>query len=278
MNRVFLAALAGVVLAGGVLAEVPASSGFTFKRVKPPAPDTKKRITVQVPPRDNPAVIAPPSDLPQPESTVAVAPNPLSGIGSYAWYWELISPSLIDSAPGRLQEAVTALAAGPEGTGVSKPRLAQMQSLAETYGTDLLIATVGTSVSPALALAVASVESGGNAEALSPKGAHGVMQLIPATAERFGVEDSADPAQNIAGGVKYLDWLMQEFDGDPILVLAAYNAGEGAVKKNDGVPPYAETRDYVPKVLAAWTVAQGLCMTPPQLVSDGCVFRTSGSQ
>ena len=66
--------------------------------------------------------------------------------------------------------------------------------------------------------------------------------------------------------------LMERFEGDPILALAGYNAGENSVTKHDGVPPYAETRDYVPKVLAAWTVARGLCLTPPQLVSDGCVF------
>ena len=64
------------------------------------------------------------------------------------------------------------------------------------------------------------------------------------------------PEENIAGGVKYLNWLMGEFDNDPILVLAGYNAGEGAVRKNAGVPPYAETRDYVPKVLAAFKTAR----------------------
>jgi soluble lytic murein transglycosylase-like protein len=91
------------------------------------------------------------------------------------------------------------------------------------------------------------------------------------------VGDVFDPMQNIKGGVAYLDWLMKRFDGDPLMVLAAYNAGENAVTGAGGVPPYAETRDYVPKVLAAWTVAQGLCMTPPELVSDGCVFRTAAA-
>ena len=81
------------------------------------------------------------------------------------------------------------------------------------------------------------------------------------------------PGQNIKGGVAYLDWLMKHFDRDPLLVLAAYNAGEGAVEANDGIPPYTETRDYVPKVLAAWQVAQGLCLTPPELFSDPCVFK-----
>jgi soluble lytic murein transglycosylase-like protein len=103
------------------------------------------------------------------------------------------------------------------------------------------------------------------------------MQLIPATAERFGVSDSTDATQNIKGGVAYLDWLMKEFDRDPLMVLAAYNAGEGAVKSNAGIPQFAETRDYVPKVLAAWRVAQGLCVSPPELISDPCVFRVNSA-
>ena len=98
------------------------------------------------------------------------------------------------------------------------------------------------------------------------------MQLMPDTAARFGVSDSFVADQNILGGVKYLDWLMGEFDQDPILVLAGYNAGEGSVRKHAGVPPFAETRDYVPKVLAAFQVARGLCKSPPELITDGCVF------
>ena len=90
-------------------------------------------------------------------------------------------------------------------------------------------------------------------------------------------EDLTDPDQNIRGGVAYLDWLMGEFDNDPVLVLAGYNAGEGAVARHDGVPPYDETRAYVPKVLAAWNVAKGLCKTPPVLISDGCVFAVPGN-
>ncbi|WP_449353881.1 DUF7507 domain-containing protein [Aliigemmobacter aestuarii] len=93
-----------------------------------------------------------------------------------------------------------------------------------------------------------------------------------------GVADAMNPVQNIKGGVAYLDWLMKEFDRDPLMVLAAYNAGEGAVRANDGVPPYAETRDYVPKVLAAWQVAQGLCLTPPELVTDPCVFKVISAE
>ena len=127
-------------------------------------------------------------------------------------------------------------------------------------------------MSPALVLAVIAVESGGRGSAVSEKGAIGLMQLIPDTAARFGVADSLSEAENIRGGTAYLDWLLAEFEGDPILALAGYNAGENAVKANEGVPPYAETRDYVPKVLAAYDVARGLCKTRPEFISDGCAL------
>lgn len=84
---------------------------------------------------------------------------------------------------------------------------------------------MGTQVSPALVSAVIGIESAGNAQAVSSSGAVGLMQLIPATADRFGVKDSTDPVQNIKGGVAYLDWLMTQFDRDPLMVLAAYKFG-----------------------------------------------------
>jgi len=105
-------------------------------------------------------------------------------------------------------------------------------------------------VSPDLVLAVIEAESGFNPQAMSPKNAQGLMQLIPATAERFGVADVWDPEQNIRGGMAYLRWLMGRFEGDVELVLAGYNAGEGAVERHGGVPPYAETEAYVSRILA----------------------------
>jgi hypothetical protein len=99
-----------------------------------------------------------------------------------------------------------------------------------------------------LALALISVESGFNSSALSPAKAQGLMQLIPETAERFGVKRPFDPDENIKGGLAYLRWLLAFFQGDVPLVLAAYNAGEGAVEKFRGIPPYAETQDYVRKI------------------------------
>ncbi len=96
--------------------------------------------------------------------------------------------------------------------------------------------------------AVVRVESGYDRRARSPKGAQGLMQLIPATAARFGVQDPFDPAENVRAGVTYLSRLLKQFDGNLPLTLAAYNAGEGAVERYGGVPPFAETRDYVRKV------------------------------
>ena len=101
---------------------------------------------------------------------------------------------------------------------------------------------------PELVRAVARVESNYNPAAISPRGALGVMQLLPATAKRFGVADAYDPAQNIEGGVRYLKFLRDSFPGNLSLVLAAYNAGENAVRKHGGIPPYRETRDYVHKI------------------------------
>jgi hypothetical protein len=104
-------------------------------------------------------------------------------------------------------------------------------------------------VDPYLIFCVMEQESHFNARALSPKGARGLMQLMPGTAARFGVTKASDPAQNIAGGTRYLKQLLGQFDGRIDLVLASYNAGEGAVMKYGGrVPPYRETRNYVKRI------------------------------
>ena len=108
-------------------------------------------------------------------------------------------------------------------------------------------------VDESLVRAVIHAESSFNPRAVSPKGAMGLMQLMPATARRFGVSNAFDPYQNIAGGVQYLAWLLNRYKGDWRLAVAGYNAGEGAVDKYSGVPPYRETRDYLNKV---WSLSQ----------------------
>jgi soluble lytic murein transglycosylase-like protein len=104
---------------------------------------------------------------------------------------------------------------------------------------------------PHVVLAVIHQESNFDPLAQSPKNAMGLMQLIPDTARRFNVRNITDPAQNIRGGMAYLRWLLAYFEGDLMLALAAYNAGERAVERYRGVPPYAETRLYVRKIIAA---------------------------
>jgi soluble lytic murein transglycosylase-like protein len=102
---------------------------------------------------------------------------------------------------------------------------------------------------PDLVLAVISVESAFRKDAVSPKGAQGLMQLMPGTARELGVTDAFDPAQNLDAGTRYLNSLLEEFKGDIRLAIAAYNAGPNAVKRHGGVPPYRETRQHVEKVL-----------------------------
>lgn len=106
-------------------------------------------------------------------------------------------------------------------------------------------------VEPQLALAIIAAESNFNSQALSPKNAQGLMQLIPETSQRFNVKNAFDPAQNIRGGLTYLRWLLAYFEGDLALVAAAYNAGEGKVERYRGVPPYLETRAYVKRILSS---------------------------
>lgn len=105
-------------------------------------------------------------------------------------------------------------------------------------------------LSPQLVLAIIGTESAFNPNAVSPKNAQGLMQLIPETAARFKVRNILDPVQNMRGGMAYLRWLMAYYQGNAVLVAAAYNAGEGAVNRYRGVPPYLETLGYVRKVLS----------------------------
>lgn len=136
------------------------------------------------------------------------------------------------------------VAVAPKLPKISEKRLnlynKQIQKVARKYRID-----------PALVHAVILAESRYNPEAVSPRGASGLMQLMPDTAERYNVSDVFDPTQNIRAGAQYLGYLLKLFDNDVELAIAAYNAGEGAVIKNGRrIPPYRETVAYVPKVMA----------------------------
>ncbi|MGY1529185.1 lytic transglycosylase domain-containing protein [Luteimonas sp. A649] len=116
------------------------------------------------------------------------------------------------------------------------------------YDAEVKAAATEFGVEEAIIRAVMHAESAFNPNALSRVGAQGLMQLMPATADRFGVTNAFDPSQNIRGGVRYLAWLLKRFNGDLTLAAAGYNAGEGAVDRHKGVPPYNETRRYVERV------------------------------
>jgi Rod binding domain-containing protein len=120
----------------------------------------------------------------------------------------------------------------------------------EAYEPVIRAAASDSGVSENLIKAVILQESGGDARAVSDKGAKGLMQLMDATARELGVRDPFNPAENIRGGARYLGRLLREFKGNLELALASYNAGLGAVKKFGGIPPYRETRAYVEKVMA----------------------------
>jgi soluble lytic murein transglycosylase-like protein len=130
----------------------------------------------------------------------------------------------------------------------TKPAVA---SAAATYEALVMEHAAKHALRPELVRAVIQVESGFNPRALSPKGAMGLMQLMPATARELGVRNAFDPSDNIRGGTTYLRQLLDKYHGNEELALAAYNAGAGAVDRHSGVPPYRETRDYVKRVGSA---------------------------
>jgi soluble lytic murein transglycosylase-like protein len=142
---------------------------------------------------------------------------------------EVISATALDQATNRYKRLID--------TDQERSIMAIVQRLAPQYG-----------IYPGLAFAVIRAESNFNPLAISEKNAQGLMQLIPATASRFRVKNPFDPEQNIRGGLSYLRWLLAYFKGDVPLVLAAYNAGEGAVERFKGVPPYPETQGYVRRI------------------------------
>ena len=118
------------------------------------------------------------------------------------------------------------------------------------YGSMIFETAKRHSINPQVVAALIRAESSSNPRAVSNKGARGLMQLMPATAERFGIrkEKLLDPKQNLEAGVTYLSWLIEQFPNDLSKVLAAYNAGENAVWRYNGIPPYRETREYVRRI------------------------------
>jgi soluble lytic murein transglycosylase-like protein len=145
-------------------------------------------------------------------------------------------------------------AADPVQTAVTQQSASQVPAIVPPEQIDRLVGAnaVAWGVDPALIKAIIANESGFDANATSKTGAQGLMQLEPGTAADLGVSDAYNPAQNISGGTRYIRGLLDRFHGDLRLAIAAYNAGPGAVVKYNGVPPYAETQQYVENVLDAY--------------------------
>lgn len=187
--------------------------------------------------------------------------------GKPAWFWGKVPAKVTGgSRSGALGVIKSERAQGRRLFG-SK---ALIRKVLGRYRGEIEAAAKAARVSEALILAVIMVESGGNARAISPAGAQGLGQLMPGTARRYGVRNSFDPAQNLKGAALYLSDLIDMFRGDLVLALAAYNAGENAVERFKGVPPYRETRNYVPKVLGAFQAVGAFCRTPPRSARRQC--------
>lgn len=250
--RLAIAAVLGLVLSA-VIGDSPARAGFLKNSVRV---GDRTAMTILRPPKPGHRRL----------------PGRSRGAGrgaAHGWFWKQHDTDSAAGGPARWAEALTSMRAHRAGGGAlfSESRL---RGIAGMFETQIASAARQHNLSEVFVLAVIAVESAGQANAVSSKGAQGLMQLIPATARRFGVADSFDPAQNILGGAAYLDWLLDNFGGDVILALAGYNAGEAAVARHHGVPPYNETRDYVVKVLDALAAAEGLCGTPPDSPRRAC--------
>ena len=174
-------------------------------------------------------------------ATIALALTCASARAEELFYYVKDGEMVFTNTPSRKDlKSVPRTRGGPAQRGAVLP--------ATPYDPYIEMVARETGVDPTLIKSVALVESGFNAKARSPKGAQGLMQLMPGTAKQYGVTNLHDPYQNLTAGAKHLRDLLDRYDGNVTLALAAYNAGAGAVTRYGGIPAYAETRDYVKKV------------------------------
>lgn len=245
---ILAAGLAGGAAQAQVGFAVPPSQDFTFRRVAPPPPGATKRIILKE--NSSPRNAAP-------------APAAADAAGAF-WSRPGAQPGLSPRRP--LVPAIEAAraAAGPvRAAARARADRETARRLMSLHGPALQAAASRADLSLPLLLAVAIAESGGDSRAVSPRGAQGLMQLMPATAAQLGVDDPFSAPQAAAGAAAHLDALLRRFGEDPLAALAAYNAGPEAVARHRGAPPYAETRAYVPRVLLALSALSPLCLAPP---------------
>lgn len=209
------------------------------------------------PPAPSPA----PTPTPAPAQTAAPAPAPTAAPAPVQ------APKTVAAAPAAVQAPAPVPQKPPVAHAAPKPedeveRLRKAADLLvqvntalgepqSPYGKIIYDVAIRHAINPHLVAALIHVESSFNPRAVSPKGAYGLMQLLPETARRFGLtkkKDLYDPKKNLEAGVRYLKWLANRFGGDTQKILAAYNAGEGAVQRFGGIPPYQETQSYVQKI------------------------------
>ncbi len=195
----------------------------------------------------------------------SVAP-PTPGFASN-WFWKKV-PAHIEE--GSRANAMLIVARARSGERSLFLATSHARRIMARWRGEIESAAGAARINEALITAVVMVESNGDPNAKSPKGAIGLGQLMPETARRYGVRNARNPRENLRAAATYLSHLMDMFRGDLVLALAAYNSGEGTVLRYRGVPPYPETRAYIPKVLGAFEAAGRLCLQPPRAARRRC--------
>jgi soluble lytic murein transglycosylase-like protein len=245
MSRVFF--LAGVVCA---LASCVESAG----QITSYTDERGRRVYINAPPKP---VVAPSAPTAQPaKRSVLVKRDPKTGrmVPIPASAGKREAPATPAAPPATSTRPAVATAAPAAGSATAPEAAAAATVPARASSLDTLIEETAreASVDANLVRAIIKAESNFNPFAISSKGARGLMQLMPQTANALGVRNVYDPGQNVAGGVRYLRQLLDNFGGQLFLSLAAYNAGPAAVERHGGIPPYRETWEYVNKVTALY--------------------------